>query len=589
MTAPVRKLAAIVSADVVGYSRLMGADEAGTLAAMRVHREELWDPAIAAHGGRVVGTAGDSTLIEYTSAVAAVEAAVIVQRGMIERNAGVAEDRLMLLRIGINIGEVIVEDEDIFGDGVNVAARLQALAESGGIAISGNVHEQVSGKLEVAFTDDGEHEVKNIARAVHVWRWSPDGRTLVDDELPENETLALPDKPSIAVLPFDNMSGDPEQEYFSDGMTEDIITALSRLRWLFVIARNSTFTYKGQAVDITKVGRELGVRYVLEGSVRKSGQRIRVTAQLIEAASGNHIWAERYDRELADIFDLQDELTEAISSHVDAELASSERQQAHKKATTDLDAWELYQRGMWHIYKYTKDDLAEARRLFQRAVQRAPEFANAHAGLAVISYNEALLGFAENIAATLDQGLHHAETAVALDDRDSYNLFALGRVFTSLGERDRAISALEKSIRLNPNSAIAHHGLGLARYWFGQAAEAIPLYDRAIRLSPYDPQLWAFHSVRAMSHYLLDQVDSAITDAKAAIQDKSDEFIPYLILACAYCLSEEFEEGRAVYNQASSLRPELSVAYIKSMQGTILAPYLAEWLDALRKVGLPEE
>ena len=375
-----RRLAAIVSTDVVGYSRLMGADKAGTLAAMRAHRKELWNPTIEKFGGRIVGTAGDSLLVEFASAVAAVESSVVVQRGMVERNADLPDDKRMLLRIGINIGEVVIEDDDIFGDGVNIAARMQEIAVPGGIAISRNAQEQVRDKLDIALADDGMHEVKNIAEPVHVWRWSPEGAGAAP-AVPSAK-LKLPDKPSIAVLPFDNMSGDPEQEHFSDGISEDIITALSSLRWLFVIARNSTFTYKGSAVDVTRVSRELGVRYVVEGSVRKAANRVRITAQLIDGSTGNHVWAERYDRELDDIFALQDEITEAIVGRIDSEVRSSERERAHRKPPANLDAWDLYQQGSWHFLKITKEDTEIGRRLCQKAIERDPNFASAYAGLA---------------------------------------------------------------------------------------------------------------------------------------------------------------------------------------------------------------
>ena len=583
-----RRLAAIVSADVVGYSRLMGADEAGTLATMKAHRRELWIPTIERFGGRVVGGAGDSILVEYASAVAAVESAIAVQRAMVDRNADLPDERRMLLRIGINIGEVIVDDDDIYGDGVNVAARVQEIAAPGGIAISDIVRGQVQDKLDVAFVDDGDHAVKNIAEPVRVWRWPADQRPRLAGSA-EAKPLALPDKPSIAVLPFDNISGDPEQEYFSDGMTEDIITALSRLRWLFVIARNSTFSYKDTAIDIKRVGRELGVRYVLEGSVRKSGQRVRVSAQLIEAETGNHIWAERYDRELADIFDLQDELTEAISAQVDAELAGSEREQAHRKATTDLNAWDLYQRGMWHFYKSSKDDMAEARRLLQLVSERAPEFANAYAGLAIIAVSEIARGFTQDKGVTLEQGLRDAQKAIALDDRDGYNHYALGLVCMILGDRDRAIPALERSIELNPSFASCYYGLGYTLCWFGRAEEAISLFDRAIRFSPHDPNQWAFHHMRSAAHSHIDEFDLALTDAKAAMQAKNDEFWPHLALARAYSSLGRNDEARAAYERACELKPELSTACIKSLIGTLHPPYLEKWLDALRQVGMPEQ
>jgi adenylate cyclase len=356
-----------------------------------------------------------------------------------------------------------------------------------------------------------------------------------------------------------------------------------------VIARNSTFAYKGQAVDVKRVGRELGVRYVLEGSVRKAGQRIRVTAQLIEAETGNHIWAERYDRELEDIFDLQDELTEAISAHVDAELAGSERGQAHKKTTANLDAWELYQRGMWHYYKFSRDDTAEARRLFQLASERAPEFASAYAGLGFIAFAETIFGYAQDRVTTLEQGLRDAEKALTLDDRDGYGHYALGRVCMVLGERDRAISALEKSVDLNPSAAQSYYGLGMALYWFGRSEEAIPMLGQAIRLSPHDPQLWAFYHIRGQSHAALDDADLTIVDAKAAIQAKSDEFWSYLGLAYGYSLGGRDDEARAAYDRACELNPGLSAAHIRSLIGTMHSSYLEKWLDALRKTGLPEE
>ena len=340
--ATTRRLAAVVAADVVGYSRLMAADEAATLDAMKAHRKELWAPKIDEFGGRVVGTAGDSFLVEFQSAVAAVACSVAMQQTMLERNIGLPEDRQMLLRVGINIGEVVVDGDDIFGDGVNLAARLEALAEPGGICVSDDVMRQIRGKLEIRFVDGGLQEVKNIPAPVHVWHWSAEDPAA--DTEPEREAkLALPDKPSIAVLPFDNLSGDVEQAFFADGMTEDIITGLARFRSLFVVARNSTFAYKGKSFDVREVARDLGVRYILEGSVRRGVARIRITAQLIDAVTGNHIWAERFDRELADIFAVQDEVTEAIVAAISPEIGEAERARAQRRPLSDLDAWGLYQ------------------------------------------------------------------------------------------------------------------------------------------------------------------------------------------------------------------------------------------------------
>ena len=388
-----RRLAAILAADVVGYSRLMGKDDAGTLTAVKALRKELFAPKVVEHHGRIVKLMGDGALVEFPSVVDAVECAVAVQRGVAARNAGVPEDKCIALRIGVNLGDIIIEGNDIYGDGVNVAARLQELATPGGIALSATAHEHAMAKVDIGFRDGGEHDLKNIAKPVRVWRWSEGEAATVDEAAP----LPLPDKPSLAVLPFTNMSGDPEQEYFSDGITEDIITELSRFRSLFVIARNSSFHYKGQSPKVQDVGRELGVQYVVEGSVRKAGNRARITAQLVEAASGNHLWAERYDRDLDDIFAVQDEVTNAIVTAIEPTLGSAERDRARRKPTGRLDAWESYQRGLWHTYRNTAADNTEAQVFFRRAIELDPDFAPAHAGLAHAIYLSVLTRIAQMI------------------------------------------------------------------------------------------------------------------------------------------------------------------------------------------------
>ncbi len=585
-----RRLAAIVSADVVGYSRLIGEDEAGTLGALRAHRNELIDPLIAKYGGRIVKTMGDGLLLEFPSVVNAVKCSIEMQDGMVDRNVDIAEDKRIAFRIGINLGDIVTEGDDIHGDGVNVAARLQEASEASGIAISGIAYDGMGKLVDAVFEDAGGQQFKNIARSIQMWRWIPKAASRTAGPATAEKRLELPDKPSIAVLPFDNMSGDPEQEYFSDGITEDIITALSRLRWLFVIARNSTFTYKGRAVDIKAVGRELGVRYILEGSVRKAGRRVRVTAQLNESETGSHIWAERYDRELADIFDLQDELTEAISAVVNTELAGSERDLARKKSPADLDAWDYYQRGMWHLYKMSKMEVAEARRLFEIATERAPSFPSPHAALGYVAAIEALSGYAQDREATLEAGLLDAERAVTLDERDGFGQFALGRVCIVLGERDRAILALEKSVELNPNSAPAYYGLGVAHYWVGRSEKAAPLLDRAIRLSPTDPQLWTFHYIRGNARFFMGDPEAAIADQKAAIQNKGDEYLPYLSLACACALhGDRDNEARAAFDNARRLKSGLSETFLRETVGNLHPPYLEIFFHALKKLGLPED
>src|SRR5713101_4624635 len=379
-----RRLAAILAADVAGYSRLIEDDEEGTLGRLKALRAETIDPKIAGHKGRIVKTTGDGLLVEFASVVDALRCAAEMQAAMAESNVPLPQDRRIQFRIGINVGDIVVEDGDIFGDGVNVAARLEGLAEPGGICVSARVQEDAAGRLDLAFEDMGEQALKNIARPVRAYRvrLATAEKTSTNSPVETTPTLALPDKPSIAVLPFQNMSGDPEQEYFADGMVEEIITALSRIRWLFVIARNSSFTYKGQAVDVKEVGRELGVRYVLEGSVRKSGNRIRVTAQLVEAATGNHVWAERYDRDLADIFAVQDEITERVVAAIEPELYAAENIRSQRKAPESLDAWECVIRALSLIGQGTRDENTEAEALCRRAIAIAPGYGGAHSLLA---------------------------------------------------------------------------------------------------------------------------------------------------------------------------------------------------------------
>ena len=365
-----RRLAAILAADVVGYSKLMAEDEAGTLAALQAHRRELFNPETAKHDGRIVKLMGDGVLVEFSSVVGAVECALAIQTALAAGKGQIS------LRIGINLGDIIIDGEDIYGDGVNVAARLEALANPGGICISGMVHESLGNRIEAEFEDAGEHQVKNIARPIRVWHWQPDAQT--QRAAATAPALDLPSKPSIAVLPFDNMSGDPEQDYFADGIVEDIITAFSRIKWLFVIARNSSFTYKGKAVDIKQVGRELGVRYVLEGSVRKAGDRIRITGQLIDAATGAHLWADRFDGELANIFDLQDRVTQSVVGTIGPKLEQAEIDRAKRKPTESLDAYDYYLRGMAAFHQLNLDANREALKLFSRAFELDPDYAAAY-------------------------------------------------------------------------------------------------------------------------------------------------------------------------------------------------------------------
>ena len=588
MAETTRRLAAILSADVAGYSRLMGADEAATVAALEESRAIFRDH-IAAHRGRVVDTAGDNVLAVFDSVVEAVACAVEIQGRLADRNASLPEDRRMRFRIGVNLGDVIAKDDGtIYGDGVNIAARLESLAEPGGLTISGTTFDHVDGKLDIGLEYLGEKEVKNIAKPVRVYR----------AELGAGGTrpaVAEAERPSIAVLAFENLSGDPEQEYFADGIAEDLITELSRLRWLMVTARNSTFTYKGQAVDVRQVGRDLGVRYVVEGSVRKGGNRVRITAQLIDAATGNHIWAERYDRDLSDIFALQDEITETLVAALQGEVGEFERERAHRKPPDNLDAWDSYQRGLWHLWRFNAEDMAEARRLFQRAGDLDANFAQAFAALGFALYLQVALSYADSPLENLDEALRFANQAVALDDKEAMAHSTLGRVQAMRGEYDTAIVELRTAIELNPSLALAHFGLSIAFLLTGQLEQAISELDTAIRLSPRDPSVWAFYNVRARAHFFLGDYEAAVEDARRAIRHPAAPFWPHAILASGLALLDRREEAKIALDKLLEIKPDFSphaaLAAFSPLNPEAPRPLFKTWIDGLRKAGLdiPDE
>jgi adenylate cyclase len=458
-----RRLAAILAADVAGYSRLMGADEEGTLERLKALRRELIDPNLAKHHGRIVKTTGDGMLVEFASVVDAVRCAAEVQQAVPEWNAGIAADHRIELRIGINLGDVIADGGDLYGDGVNIAARIEALADAGGVFVSGTVYDQVRDRLPLSFEDRGEQQVKNIARPVRIYRLLFDAAASATVKAPAPSS----ERPSIAVLAFTNMSGDPEQEYFSDGIADDILTELSRIRWLFVIARNSSFTYKGNATDVKRVGRELGVRYVLEGSVRRSGQRIRLTAQLIDAEAGNHVWAERYDRDLADVFAVQDEITLAVTRAIGPAVADAEQRRALRRPPSSLTAWETYQRGLWHLMKYSVDQIAPARELFNRAIELDPTFASPYAELArlyiIESGSYGLRPFEEAGVLEAEQ----ARMAVNLDPNDAHARGMLAFALFVCQEIEPALHHVELALSISPSCAMAHQTKGFFAVWSG--------------------------------------------------------------------------------------------------------------------------
>jgi adenylate cyclase len=555
-----RRLAAIISADVAGYSRLMGRDESGTLAALRLLRREVIDPLIDTHGGRIVKTTGDGLLLEFSSVVDAMRCVLKVQTAMATKVADVPEDRRLVFRIGLHVGDIIIDGDDMFGDGVNIAARLQEIAPPGGVCVSGRVYDDVGNRLDAKFEDGGIALLKNIARPIQIWRWMPATSTGagIGANLESTAPLTLPDKPSIAVLPFQDMSGDPEQEYLADGITEDITTALSRLRWFFVIARNSSFSYKGKLPDVRLIARDLGVRYVLEGSVRKHGDRLRITAQLIDAVAGNHIWAQRYDREVADIFALQDEITSNVVATIEPQLYAAEDIRAKHKRPENLNAWDCVARALSLTMKMTKHDNAAAQDLLRTAIAIDPSYAQAYSLLAFSLSLASSWGWQppENVLAP---AWDFAQEAVRLDVDDPWAHLALGHLHRQRRELQDAVAEFQHAVALNPNFAFAHTHLGLALCFLGRSEEALVELDTAERLSPRDLQAGLNDIARAIACFIDGRYHDGVHFArKAARQDPDSAGAHHLVVVnCA--LAGEIEEAREALQTLKRLEPNLSL------------------------------
>ena len=585
-----RRLAAILAADVVGYSRLMGEDEAGTRARFNAHLQELIEPTIASRGGRIVKTTGDALLVEFSSVIDAVQCAFEIQEGMAERNANEPDDQRIEFRIGVNLGDVIIEGDDIHGDGVNVAARLEGLADPGGICVSGDVHRQVRGKVEIDFDDLGEQAVKNITEPVRTY--SVRMEKLSPSSGDGTPALPLPDKPSIAVLPFANMSGDPDQEYFSDGISEDIITALSRVRWFFVTARNSTFAYKGMAPDIRQVANDLGVHYVLEGSVRKAGSRVRISAQLIDGATGNHVWAESYDRELADIFEVQDEITRTVVGAIEPEMSRAEQERSRRKAPESLRAWDVFQRVLWHLYRRSKKDLEEALRLFRHAIEEAPDLAVAYAGAEEACFFQTSSGYSDLRDAARDilraEMLEFGRRAVELDDLNAFTHLALGRALNLQGDCEGAIAELETAVRLNPSFAQGHYALGWAMIWGGRATEAISHIESAMRLSPRDPYFGQFMVRMSEAHLVARRPEEAIDWARQSLRQPNIQPSRWVMLAVSLAHTDRIDEARQAVESLRRLVPSYDLALASDIFRFSDTETRDYFLDGLRKASLPE-
>jgi len=551
---PVRRLTAILAADVAGYSRLMGADEEGTHERLQAHLRELVNPKVAEHRGRIVKNTGDGFLAEFSSVVDTVRCAVEMQRGMAERNAGTPLEKRIEFRAGINLGDVIVEAEDIFGDGVNIAARLEALAEPGGVLVSNTVHDQVRDRLLLAFEDLGEQQVKNIARPVRVYRVRDRAGPAEEPFSAPPKPLPLPDKPSIAVLPFANMSGDPEQEYFADGMVEEITTALSRIRWLFVIARNSSFTYKGQSVDVKQVGRELGVRYVLEGSVRKAGREVRITAQLIDAASGAHLWADRFDGSLEDVFQLQDNVAISVAGVIEPALQAAETARAVSRPTDDLTAYDLYLRAYAMVLASARQ-IPEALRLMERAIARDPHYGPALAWAGFCCHRLFHDSQSENPAADRRKGIEFARRALEVAGDDPGVLANAAQTLAYFGEDiGAAIALIDRALVLNPNYARGWNISGVLRLWAGLPDVAIGHAETSLRLSPR-ADVGAALTLIGASHFYARRFDEAVPRLRVAVEEYPGFPQPYRVLAACYTHLGRLDDARAIVERLRAITP----------------------------------
>ena len=555
-----RRLAAILAADIAGYSRLIGTDEEGTLRRIRSIRAEVIDPKIAAHRGRLVKTTGDGLLVEFASVVDALRCASEVQQLLAARNEGTSVAERIEFRIGINMGDVVVEDGDILGDGVNVAARLEALAEPGGICVSARVQEDAAGRLDLTFADMGEQDLKNIARPIRAYRVVPaTGKaSSVAGPIAGVSALALPDKPSIAVLPFTNMSGDPEQQYFADGMVEEIITALSRIRWLFVIARNSSFVYRGQAIDVKRVGRELGVRYVLEGSVRKGGGRVRITAQLVEAETGAHLWADHFDGSLEDVFDLQDRVAISAAGVIEPALQAAEARRSAHRPTNDLTAYDLYLRALPNFATVAKERIHEALDLLGQAIARDPRYGPALALAAMCITQLHLNGWAESPDVGRDRGLYYARRAVRAAGNDPFVLASAAAVFGYFGEDiGAALALVDRSLAANPGFAYGWFWSGVLRLYAGQYDITIEQIEKSLRLNPLD-RMGAPLTAIAAAHFFKREFEIALAKLHASIQERPGFAMSYRLLAACYAHMGRLEEARAAIERLRALTPVIA-------------------------------
>ena len=579
-----RKLAAILAADVVGYSRLIEQDEAGTLAALWDRRRSILNPLVALHKGRIVKVMGDGVLVEFASAVNAVQCAVELQQKMAEANIGLDQERAIVLRVGVNLGDVAVENGDLYGEGVNIAARLEAIASPGSTCISGTVYDQVKGKLNLEFEDFGRQQLKNITEPVRVLVVRQDRSSPV-----EKPALALPEKPSIAVLPFQNMSGDVDQEYFADGIVEEIITALSRFRHLFVIARNSSFIYKGRAVDVKQIGRELGVRYVLEGSVRKAGTRVRIAGQLVDATTGAHLWAERFEGALEYIFDLQDQVTVSVVGAIAPKLEQAEIERSKRKPTDSLDAYDYYLRGIACVHRWSREGSTEALRLFNKAIELDSDFAAAY-GMAARCYSQRKVsGWMTDRQNEAAEAERLARQAAELGRDDPIALCAAGMALAYVvGDLDEGAALIDRALSLNPNLAWAWLFSGWVRVWLGQPEVAIEHEAKAMRLSPHDSAFFNMQAATALAHFFAGRYVEALSWVERAIRAQPNHIIALCTAAATSALLGRNGEAKTALVRLRQLDPALRISNLEEVIPIRQPEHFAIWAEGLHKAGLPE-
>lgn len=580
-----RRLAAIMVADVVGYSRMMEQDEVGTLAILQRRRKDILEPVVKAHGGRIVKVMGDGVLVEFASAVKAVEGAIELLTKMAQANETAPESRQIVLRIGINLSDVIGDGSDIYGEGVNIAARLEALAEPGSLWVSAKVREEVKGKIALAFDDMGEQVLKNITESVRAYRVS------LGTAISPSRSLSptQPGKPSIAVLPFQNMSGDSDQEYFADGMVEEIITALSRFSGLFVIARNSTFTYKGRPVDVRQVGRELGVRYVLEGSVRKAANRIRIAGQLIDASTGTHLWADRFEGALEEVFCLQDQVTTSVVSAITPKLEQAEIERSRRKPTESLDAYDYYLRGLASVHQWTKEANEEALSYFSQAVELDPKFAAAY-GWAARCYSQRKAGgWVTNPAQDTAEASTLARRAADLGRDDAVALCTAGIALANVvGDLEDSAAFTDRALALNPNLVWAWQFSGWVKLMRGETEAALKCFEQAMRLSPNDPQIFLMQDGMATAHFVAGRYDEALSSAKAVMRDKPDFLISICTAASCAGLLGQIAESKKPVASLLELEPTIRISNLEQHVMPMVLLGSIKFKEGLRLAGLPE-